>query len=481
MKFLAISDIHFDPFEDLDAARLRQLTATDVSEWPVLLRAAGQRRRMDSTYSLFQSALDHASQVVPSPAFIVYPGDYMCHRWQHRYADTSKSWSFGRGDAYDDYRTFTRKTIEFVGERFQQAFPGVPMYGTFGNDDSLTADYGLERDGHFLHDVAATWSQQRILGDVIDDSRLADIGCYSARLPLPNHRIVSITSLFWSKSFCTRAAQYDLAQCGGCNCAKDGRSSGDEVLAYLGTALHDAHQAGDKVWLVMHIPPGLDAYTEADHGGRAAWAHQWADGRLDAYLGVIEQHVDVDDHTASTMQFAFAGHTHMDDYRLARRSTAKGGAPLLVHKIVPSVSPIFGNDPAFQVYDVDDASGAITDWTTYHCDGSWQWNTTAEYVASRAYSRVPSMPQAALTLFEGMLVDTGSLNTDGAHYNDFYKSGGGHIVHRSSPHDLNYYTCAVTNLHFSDYEACLSAHGLATPEAVDSPVVIEMLKAAAAT
>ena len=50
------------------------------------------------------------------------------------------------------------------------------------------------------------------------------------------------------------------------------------------------------------------------------------------------------------MQVVFAGHTHMDDFRVI--GTPK--VPLVVNKLVPSVSPIFKNNPAFQVYLYDE-------------------------------------------------------------------------------------------------------------------------------
>ena len=57
---------------------------------------------------------------------------------------------------------------------------------------------------------------------------------------------------------------------------------------------------------------------------------------------------------------SFAGHTHMDDFRLMGDSGGRYGFAL----ITPAVSPIFGQNPAFRIIAYDGAGG-ILDQTTY--------------------------------------------------------------------------------------------------------------------
>ena len=55
---------------------------------------------------------------------------------------------------------------------------------------------------------------------------------------------------------------------------------------------------------------------------------------------------------------SFSGHTHFDDYRLLidQRGTVIG-----LDKMTPALSPIFGQNLAFQVFTYDKQSGAPTD------------------------------------------------------------------------------------------------------------------------
>jgi len=59
---------------------------------------------------------------------------------------------------------------------------------------------------------------------------------------------------------------------------------------------------------------------------------------------------------------SFAGHTHMDDFRIL---WSKAKHPSGYIHISPSISPIFGNNPAFEVVSFDSAHG-ITDYTAYN-------------------------------------------------------------------------------------------------------------------
>ena len=66
---------------------------------------------------------------------------------------------------------------------------------------------------------------------------------------------------------------------------------------------------------------------------------------------------------ADTVAASFAGHTHMDDFRLI----GDAGGRYAFALITPAVSPIFGQNPAFRTIDYD-GPGAVLDQTTYYLD-----------------------------------------------------------------------------------------------------------------
>ena len=97
----------------------------------------------------------------------------------------------------------------------------------------------------------------------------------------------------------------------------------------------------------------------------------WADKYEEAYVQLVRQYSDV-------VSMAFAGHTHMDDFRLLKDDQDQ---PFLVTHICPAVCPIRFNNPAFQVMQYDKTTGAIQDEATFYLknlataqnsnDGQW--------------------------------------------------------------------------------------------------------------
>jgi hypothetical protein len=61
------------------------------------------------------------------------------------------------------------------------------------------------------------------------------------------------------------------------------------------------------------------------------------------------------------LQVVFAGHT---TWMISAVGT--GETPLFVNKLVPSISPISRNNPAFQVYQFEGSTSAITSYQTYY-------------------------------------------------------------------------------------------------------------------
>jgi sphingomyelin phosphodiesterase acid-like 3 len=74
------------------------------------------------------------------------------------------------------------------------------------------------------------------------------------------------------------------------------------------------------------------------------------------------QFVDLLLNYRQSVQFVFSGHTHMDDFRVI----GNGQLPVVVNKLVPSISPIFRNNLGFQIYEYDRMSGIVLNYHTYY-------------------------------------------------------------------------------------------------------------------
>jgi hypothetical protein len=106
----------------------------------------------------------------------------------------------------------------------------------------------------------------------------------------------------------------------------------------LRSQLAEQHARRGTVWLVHHIPWGIDAYStlhsQADRcaSGIVSFLRDDTSGEL---FALLRQY-------AGTISASFSAHTHYDDFRLLMDHSGK---PVLIDKMVPAISPIFGQDP----------------------------------------------------------------------------------------------------------------------------------------
>jgi hypothetical protein len=124
--------------------------------------------------------------------------------------------------------------------------------------------------------------------------------------------------------------------------------------AWLAAMLDIASRSQEKVRLVMHIPVGINDYnTVKDEEAGSGPVEFWLPCYSRQFIKLVDKFKD-------TIQIVFSGHTHIDDFRVIEA----GRTGLVVNKLVPSISPIFKNNPGFQVYQYDRGSGAVHNYRT---------------------------------------------------------------------------------------------------------------------
>ncbi|MFO7669677.1 MAG: hypothetical protein R6W31_08475, partial [Bacteroidales bacterium] len=142
-------------------------------------------------------------------------------------------------------------------------------------------------------------------------------------------------------------------------CGATGLQEAGKQLAWLRSQLAEQQARRSTVWLVHHIPWGIDAYStlhsQADRcaSGIVSFLRDDISGEL---FALLRQY-------AGTITASFSAHTHYDDFRLLMDHSGK---PVLIDKMVPAISPIFGQDPGFQVFNYDLARGTPLDYTSYY-------------------------------------------------------------------------------------------------------------------
>jgi sphingomyelin phosphodiesterase acid-like 3 len=385
-QFLSISDIHFDPFAD--PSLVPKLEAADVSQWEAILATTTQAGF--STYgsdindALFRSAVAEMKKQIPSPAFVLISGDFLAHDFQQTYQ------KYATDKSQAAYTSFVTKTIAYVTRHLRDTYPNVPLYPTLGNNDSDCGDYAVAPDSTFLANVRDVW--RPVVGSRSFDRRFPTGGYYHADIPsLRDVRIIALNTNFFSTNYKNP-------------CGKPGPDPGLRQLVWLDAELRLARTEGKRVWLLFHIPPGMDVYDTEEYGGACPDVKPetfWKDEYQQKYLRITAAH-------QKTIAGSFAGHTHQDEFRLATGD--------FIH-INPSVTPVFGNNPAFEVVEVT-PRGDLTNYTAHHLPNvTLPW--AREYSFRDAYAK-PRYDVATLTQLEAAIADdTATRET----YFNYYSSG----------------------------------------------------------
>jgi sphingomyelin phosphodiesterase acid-like 3 len=384
--FLSVSDIHFDPFAD--PALMAKLESADVGQWDAILASSAvqsfSKYGSDVDDPLLRSAVAEMKKQIASPAFVLISGDFLAHGFQKTYQQ------YATDKSQTAYTAFVAKTIAYVASMLRKAYPGVPIYPVLGNNDSDCGDYAVAPDSVFLADFRDIWKP--VVGSRSFDRRFPTGGYYHADVPsLKNVRVIGLNTNFFSTNYTNP-------------CGKPGPDPGLQQLTWLDAELRLARLEGKRVWLLFHIPPGMDVYDSEQWGGKCPNVKPqtfWKEQYQQQYLQIATSH-------ARTILGSFAGHTHQDEFRFA------GGH--FVH-VTPSVSPVFGNNPAFEVVEVN-ARGAIANYTAHHlANVTLPWSR--EYSFDDAYAK----RAYTTTTLEQVATAIGSDAATRAKYFDYYSSG----------------------------------------------------------
>jgi sphingomyelin phosphodiesterase acid-like 3 len=380
--FLILADIHFDPLADPDI--VPELVAAEADAWRSILASSRERGfaqyGSDANYPLLRSALAEAKRLLPRPDFVLYAGDYLVHGFETKFEP------YGGADAF---APFAIKTMTFVSQELQAAFPDAPVYGTLGNDDAVCGDYMVAPGGRFLAAVGELWAAQSAHPEAFRN--FAAGGFYAVPHPrVPERDLIVLNTVLWSMRYENR-------------CNPGGGDPGAAQLAWLEWTLYRTKLAGRSASLLFHVPPGIDAFSSSHGSGacRAAVTPFLKATYATPFLELLEQYGDI-------LQNSYAGHTHMDDFRVL---SAASRAPILLTHIAPAISPIYQNNPGFGVVLYERASGDLIDYATVYLTNlaaagraePAKW--AIEYTFQGAYGYTAYDPDRALALAQSIKAD----------------------------------------------------------------------------
>lgn len=334
--YLVLSDIHFDPFTQPGLARV--LYTARLEDWPAILRRRGTPAFAafgeDSNYALMESALAASASLGQSYDYVLVVGDLISHDFPQNAEKALGS----KGAA----RAFATKTSRFVASRIEARFGAVPVIPAIGNNDSDCGDYGVEPGGNYLRRLSLAW---RVFRDHPEAARaFARSGSYEMAHPtVPNHRLLVVDSVFLSTDYADTCRPADA-------------DPGAATLDWIGERLADADRAGETVSLVLHIPPGFDGFASAGEGSTCRTAVSlWRPAFEQRFRAIADRH-------RRQLTVGIAGHLHTDGFRIFGTERAN---PYLPIHIVPSISPIYYNNPAFTVFLYDRRTAATLDYAVF--------------------------------------------------------------------------------------------------------------------
>lgn len=431
--WLVFSDLHFDPFAQPHL--VDRLAAAPPDRWREIFASAKtstpSATGTDTNDKLLELALEGARNAVPDPRVVIVDGDFLADNFRAKFDRTAK--------VHDDaaYDAFVDKTIAFLAWELEAAFPRAQFLPVIGDDDGYCGEYASTPRDPFLAHMAADWAASVGVNDpAAFIAQFSTGGYYTVPLPIYGAQAIVLNDVFWS-------AQYKNT------CGDPKADPGGEELAWLNATVSAIH-AGQPVWIITHIPPGIDVAASARAGSAVPFlADRFNAGLIDA----ISQHPAV--------VMSIAAHTHMDSFRVIGPDPSTPRAPMLV---VPSVSPISGSIPAFTVLDVDSQSAQVDDKAVFmltKTNNAWSW--TREYDFDSIFGHgtidVTHLWNAQQSIFQDERVRR--------RFEQYYRSGDGAApITEGNWRD---YWCANVALTATAYTACAMPQAQRDTETHPSP------------
>ncbi|WP_462325847.1 metallophosphoesterase [Desulfoplanes sp.] len=337
-----ITDIHFNPFSNATIARM--LDQENWENWDSIFQQTIYPLSVggnETNPALLDSVISAMRKNTSMPECVIFCGDILGHGFNETYADIT-----GNTDAASTEK-FVLKTVSYVMSKVASVYPDVPVFFTLGNNDSYAGDYLLEDGGAFLADSAAPLFEICIKDDDLRSAFMTEYsehGHYSLDVPGEGHiRLVSLNTIFMSSRYA------------GSNATRSAYAE----LDWFEQTLRQARNENRKVWLITHIPPGIDVFGYLHgYGSCGNPPLQIKADYTERFLGILRMY-------SETVAAIFTGHTHMDDFRLLFPEGTRSGA-LEAFIISPALSPLFGQNPAFRTIDFDTSSGEIENMAVWY-------------------------------------------------------------------------------------------------------------------
>jgi sphingomyelin phosphodiesterase acid-like 3 len=443
VKALMVSDIHFEPF--WDPAKVAQLSAAPANAWKAILAGPdsadrAQRfseleqsckaRGVDTSYALLASSLAAMRADAGGARFVTVSGDLIAHSFECKYRTLYPQASAA------EYRALVEKTIEFVVGSLRETVPGVPVYVALGNNDSDCGDYQLDAHSEFLAAVG------RVVADGLPEADrkqamedFAAGGYFSAALPIKSARMLVLDDVFMARKYATCAGKPDAR-------------AGAEQVAWLKAQLERGRSEKENIWVMAHIPPGVDPYSTATK------SENICTGKAPTMFLSSEAMEETLAEYGDVIRLAIFAHTHMDEVRLLVNQKPTDWHGPVAAKLVPSISPINGNAPAFTMAEVDLETAVLKDYRVFAASNKTGVGATwsEEYDYARDFGQPAFSAAAVRRLIDEFAADRAGQSPVSQNYLSHYFVGAG--ARELAPFWPEY-VCALNHDEPTAYRGCV--------------------------
>ncbi len=437
-----LADPHFDPFRNV--SKVPRLNAAPVEQWAAILaepaapddarafqalQTACNERSVDAANDLLLSAFDASARPASTgaPAFVLLAGDLLVHRFDCRYEKLLARSAAAPGTKYDDAEAhpaagtaqgvmlFAQKTVAYIALQLHARFPQTPVYIALGNNDSGCGDYQLDESDPLLTGTGAAIASGWFGAPLSDEQKArADydrLGSYTLPLnaPFRKGRVMVVDDLYLSSRFTNCKGKPDAA-------------GTHDLLAWMDSELSAAERRGEFVWVLTHIPPGINTYSTNANGIDVCAAKPPITFLAStAMTALLARH-------AAVVRVMIAGHTHVDESRVF--GSDEGGSGQFPVKGVPSISTISGNPPAFLLASVDPNTGILQDYTLHQASSAaagapaanLTWHTS--YGFRKTYGEPAFTAQAVADLAKRFAAGAPADDQAIATYQNYFAGGG---------------------------------------------------------
>jgi len=387
-KIVVFSDVHFNPF--YDPTIFQQLVNADPSNWASIFASSTSTELStwgsDTNYPLLLIALSSIKNNSSGATMFIFPGDMLTHSF------SSKFYALYGSTDQTAMQAFADKTIAFLTQYIRSYCGDTPILFSLGNNDSY-ADYQVEPNGSFLVNSAEHFYED-FLNSIPDHQTFVntyDAGGYYVIDPVGSDlEVVVLNTVLFSV-----------------DAVGDVDAAAQAELAWFSTTMASAKASGKKVWILMHVPTGVNVRKTAEHVDQSGHITEakmmWQAAYQESFLQTLSSYSDI-------VTMILAGHTHMDEYKL----------PNGFLEITPAISPVDGNNPAFKIFTFSSDSFQPSDYVAWNYDlASKPAQFTNYYTFSTQYSET-----GILDTFLSQLYSLFSSNADDkGYYRSYYLSG----------------------------------------------------------